>query len=385
MKILYVTSVPLEYNSSANMRNRALIRGLAELGHEISTLSSDFDRNSIYIDNVNNDDNIHKRYWIKLGNIQSNITNNIKSERSIKRRIKGILYKVYTKFSIYDPRKSLVKKIDEDTIEDKFDLIISSSDPKSSHLLVEKLIKSNPKITKRWIQYWGDPFSGDINKNTIIPEKFIKNEEKRLISLCDKVVYVSPFTLQKQQVKYKEHKDKMSFIPIPYIKEKIYPETKNEKVTLGYFGDYNSKDRNIDPLYRAICEDKDLYLNICGNSDIKLESKENILIQTRQKTEEIEKLEQKSDILVCICNKSGTQIPGKIYHYAATNKKILIILDGEYSNQMKEYFDGFNRFIICKNDKSSIIQTINSIKNSNIKYKAMECFNSVNVAKEFLK
>ena len=30
MKILYVTAVPLEYSSSANFRNIALIRGLME-------------------------------------------------------------------------------------------------------------------------------------------------------------------------------------------------------------------------------------------------------------------------------------------------------------------------------------------------------------------
>ena len=278
----------------------------------------------------------------------------------------------------------LVKKITKSTIVDKFDLIISSSDPKSSHLLAEKLIKLNSDITKRWIQYWGDPFAGDINKNTIVPTKFIKKEEKKLIDLCDKVIYVSPFTLEEQKENYPDCKNKMEFLPIPYVKEKIYKEVKNSKVTLGYFGDYKSKDRNIKPLYKAIEKEKGFYLNICGNSDLSLLQKENMIIKPRQKLDVVEKLEENCDILVCICNKKGTQIPGKVYHYAATNKPILIILDGDKKEELRKYFESFNRYVLCENTESEIINAINNIRNSNIGYKPLESLSAKKIAEKFI-
>lgn len=385
MKILYITSTPLEYNSSANMRNIAILKGLQELGHEISTLSSEFVKNSIYADDISQTIKFKNRYWLKLGNIQSNVSNNITDKNSLKRILKNKIYKIYTKLSIYDPKKNLANKISKNFINESFDLIISSSDPKSSHLIAEKLIELNPEITKRWIQYWGDPFANDINKNSIIPVNLIEKEEKRLIGLCDKVIYVSPFTLKQQIENYPEYKDKMSFLPIPYIKEKIYEKTSNIKRTLGYFGDYKSKDRNIEPLYQAIRKNEDYYLNICGNSDINLTNQENISIKPRQKLNVVEELERNSDILVCICNKRGTQIPGKIYHYAATNKPILIILDGDKKQQLKKYFESFNRYNLCENNQKDILLAIENIKKENVEYKPSEILSAKKIAKEFIK
>ncbi len=384
MKILYITSTPLEYNSSANMRNIAIIKGLQKLGNEVTSLSSEVVNNSIYSNDISEIINVKNRYWLKLGAIQNNITNNINQKNNLKKVIKNKIYKIYTKFSIYDPKKTLVSKVSKNFIKEKFDLIISSSDPKSSHLIAERLIELNPNITKKWIQYWGDPFVGDINKNSIIPSNVIKREEKRLIGLCDEVVYVSPFTLEQQQKNYPEYKDKMKFVPIPYIEEKIFTKVSNSKVTLGYFGDYKSSDRNIKPLYDAIIKDNDCYLNICGNSDIKLEVKENVSIRPRQKMNVVEELEKNSDILVCICNKKGTQIPGKIYHYAATNKPILIILDGDKKEELRKYFESFNRYKLCENTEEDIIKAIKDIINERVEYKPLSLLSSEKIAKEFI-
>lgn len=385
MKILYITSTPLEYNSSANMRNIAIIKGLQQLGNEVSSLSSEAVSSSIYSDDISEIINLKSRYWLKLGTIQANITNNINQKNNLKKIIKNQIYKIYTKFSIYDPKKTLVSKVSKDCIKEKFDLIISSSDPKSSHLIAEKLIELNPNITKKWIQYWGDPFVGDINKNSIIPANVIKKEEKRLIGLCDEVIYVSPFTLEQQQKNYPEYKDKMKFIPIPYIKEKIYEKVSNPKITLGYFGDYKSNDRNIKPLYNTITKNNEYYLNICGNSDIKLEVKENISIRPRQRMNVIEELEKKSDILVCISNRKGTQIPGKIYHYAATNKPILIILDGDKKEELRKYFDSFSRYKLCENTEEDIMEAVKDIINERVEYKPLKLLSSEKVAEEFIK
>ena len=149
------------------------------------------------------------------------------------------------------------QKID---IKEKFDIIISSSDPKSSHLIAESLIYNNPGIAKKWIQYWGDPFASDINKKSYLPDFLIKKEEERIISKSDMVIYVSPFTLEKQKELYPKYASKMVFFPIPYLKKIEYPKTNNVNLVLGYYGDYRKKDRNILPLYEAIKENAVEYM-----------------------------------------------------------------------------------------------------------------------------
>lgn len=382
MKILFVTSDPLEYNSSANMRNRAIIKGIIENGNQVSTLSAELNKKSIYADNSKLNLELKERYWI-----QDSIKIRVDKEgrgKKIKKKIKEIIYNLYIKFSIYDPKKRLLKKLNVSQIKNEFDLIISSSDPKSAHLLAEKLIKEKPNITKKWIQYWGDPFLDDINKKSLFSKKLIKKEEERIISLCDKIVYVSPFTLEKQKKIYNKYSDKMEFLPIPYIKEKIYKPNKNKNIVLGYFGDYRSQDRNIQPLYRLVSNNKNIKLNICGNSNLKLEQKENINIKARQPLSVIEKMEEKSDILVCICNSHGNQIPGKVYHYAATNKAILIIIDGENKEQIKKYFETYKRYYICNNKEEDIIKTIKYIQEEKKDFNPVKSLNSSNIAKKII-
>ena len=383
MKILFITSDPLEYNSSANMRNRAIIKGIIENGNQVSTLSAELNEKSIYADNSKLNLELKERYWIQ-DSIKIKVDKEDKVKKT-KKKIKEIIYNVYVKFSIYDPKKRLLKKLNASQIENEFDLIISSSDPKSAHLLAEKLIKEKPNITKRWIQYWGDPFLDDINKKSFFSKKLIKKEEERIISLCDKIVYVSPFTLEKQKKLYTKYSDKMEFLPIPYIKEKIYKPNKNKNIVLGYFGDYRSQDRNIQPLYKLVSNNKNIQLNICGNSNLKLEQKENINIKARQTLSVIEKMEEKSDILVCICNSHGNQIPGKVYHYAATNKAILIIVDGEKQENIKKYFETYNRFKICKNNEIDILKTVNIIMKEEKKYEPLYELNARNIAKKLIK
>ena len=69
-----------------------------------------------------------------------------------------------------------------------------------------------------------------------------------------------------------------------------------------------------------------------------------------------------------MCNLKGGQIPGKIYQYSATNKKILFILDGSESeiSVLENYFKKFNRYIFCKNNVVDIEFAIKEIEKSGI-------------------
>ena len=77
---------------------------------------------------------------------------------------------------------------------------------------------------------------------------------------------------------------------------------------------------------------------------------------------EVLKMEEEYDILICICNSKGTQIPGKIYYCTGYHKPIIIILDSEYQEDLREYFKTFNRFILCENNVKSITSAIEKAK-----------------------
>ncbi|URN94003.1 MAG: hypothetical protein NAG76_19600 [Candidatus Pristimantibacillus lignocellulolyticus] len=385
MKILYITSVPLEYSSSANMRNLALIRGFQQLGFEISTLSSIPEIESSYYDKTMVRTDFKDRHWIELGAVHTKFTSK-KIESALdklKAKLKVIAYKVYTRLSLYDSRARLAKRIPVSLANEEFDLIISSSDPKSSHLIAEQLITQYPNITKLWYQYWGDPFAIDVNKNTLFPTWIVEREERRILEKCHKSIYVSPITHVVMQEKYPELKKKMVFEPIPYNEQLFYKETNNSQYTLGYFGDYFSKDRTITPLINSLT-DSDIKLHLIGNSDIEITNTHNINSMSRQSIDFIRKLEAEVDLLICVCNKKGTQIPGKIYHYSATNKPILLIVDGEYYTQLVNYFSQFERYYICENNVNDIRKTINEIMNLKQNFNPINYFSPQTIAKRLV-
>ena len=378
MKVLFVSTAPLEYGSSSNMRNIALLKGFIENNHDVYTLTPEPQTDSALYDDTICDIKITQKYFIPFSTVHSAVT--IKKNK--KSRIKKFLFSFAKKLKVYDFRSSLANTTI--IIKEKFDIIISSSDPKSSHLVAENLIKNNPGITNKWIQYWGDPFADDINNKGFVPKCWIKREEKRILGLADYILYVSPFTLKKQQELYSEYSNKMLFLPIPYNKQIIYSKTKNRNIKIGYFGDYYSRNRSIIALYNTIKNRKE-ELVICGNSDLQLEEHKNIKIMPRISLEEVRKQEENSDILVCICNKKGTQIPGKIYHYSATNKPIMILLDGDQQGDLKDYFMSFDRFIICENNEQDISKALNRFKKCNTDYSPLDKLKPQNLVQKLIK
>ena len=297
-RVLFVISTPIEYSSSANMRNLALIKGLIENDFEVDLLSDDYEPNSPYVDKELCEINFRRRYYLRRINKEKEETP--QKSNAIITKLKQIASKVLRMTSVYDSRKVLVKNVYNISIGEKYDYMVSSSDPKSSHLIALHLIQNNPEIAKVWIQYWGDPFLTDINNTRIgFGWKKTKKEERKILSHADKIVYVSPFTLKEQQQIYSDLKDKMFFLPVPYYKEKLYKN--NSSKSLGYFGDYYSRNRNIIPLYNC-CKNNNYNITIMGDSDLKLDSDENISILPRQSKKIVEEKEKGAGLLVCVCN-----------------------------------------------------------------------------------
>lgn len=384
MKILFVTSYPLEYNTSANVRNLGLIEGFIANNHEVSTYS-------LYPTDINLYSGtliqgmFMNRYWI--GGESRQLVSATSSKRGRWHNyLRTKIANLYNYFSIYDRRKTQIRKVSALDIKETFDVIISSSDPKSAHLFAEELLKQNPQIASRWIQYWGDPFSGDISFNRFMGEKRIEHEELRLLKMSDKAIYVSPFTARYIKSKYPNIENKVEFYPIPFRLSKTPKEPylfNPEKMIVGYMGDYNSKNRNIIPLYNAL-KHSGLQSYIVGNSDLKLDPIDSMTISPRLSGDEFRRMTSSINVIACVCNLSGTQIPGKIYHYVNSGKPILIILDGEKSKEMRAYFNTFDRFYICDNNETSILNSFTEIAQNKSNLNIPEKLNPIQIAQSFL-
>lgn len=382
MKILFICLSPIEANSSAMMRNISLINGLLSNQCEIDFVTIPPTISTI----VNNSEVIEKINVVRLkgNNLYDTVTSLKKGNNNfLKSIVMSTLRKIYHKFTIFDYTSKIAKQININILPRKeYDLIISSSDPKTSHIAAFNLINQGLKYSK-WFQYWGDPMALDITNQNIYPSFILRKIEKNILKNADRIIYVSPCTLDAQKRIYPELSDKMNFMPIPYKEEKIYPKVNNSKYLVGYFGAYMKVSRDITPLYN-VCSNlnKDLNLIIMGETDCELEGKENITIYPRGN---VEKYEARSDLLVCVLNKKGTQIPGKVYHYAATNKPILIVLDGENKESIKNYLEPFNRYVFCENTEEDISRAIKKIMKEQIDYEPCKAFDSRILAKSFLK
>lgn len=403
MNILYVVGSCLQKNTSANMSHNSYIQGLIECGHNVDIIMAKdsfgtfdksfpkFEKAKYYefdhtpkidylrdkIKNVLNPEKVQKidcKNSIKDNNYEKN------KEISLFMLAKKIYNSIFIRDNLYALDRKWLKSASHFKSDINYDYIISNSSPASGHKLVSKIRK---KIKyKAWIQIWEDPWYYDIYGNK---DNKIYNEEKELLSLADKIFYVSPLTLEYQKKLFKDYSYKMDVVPLPYFK--IENKIKTTEISYGYFGDYYKKTRNLRPFYQALVETKSRGY-IYGNSDEGFQSNELIKISERVTVDELSLVQDNTSVLVCLCNLKGGQIPGKIYHYSATKKPIIFILDGtdEEKSIIRSYFGKFDRYYFCDNnieDIKSLIMNINKHKLEMEKEIIME-FSPKNVVKLLL-
>lgn len=383
MKILFVSMVAFENNTSATIQNKGIVRGLSAINHDVDTMTLRPNQSTISFDATMNDISkvIRKPYYIEIDRkykilmakkqkSKETVNSNVKGDllKSILKKCRSLIKIVYKNTQIFDAQKVNVKGVSRLRIDySEYDVIISASDPKSSHLIVERIFKRNKHCKAKWVQYWGDPMFNDITRINDWRDGLIKYYENKLIAKADKIIYASPLTLEKQRETFPKLSFKMDYANQVHTTNVQNPAYKNIisntniPITVGYFGAYQSTIRNIIPLYNA-GNNSTFKLNICGQSDLLLKSTDNISVQGRVPYNIIVQMEEESDILVCICNSRGTQIPGKIYYCTSYKKPIVVILDGEYIKELRSYLEQFKRFILCENQEQSIKDAINRAK-----------------------
>lgn len=381
MKVLFVTLFPLEDNTSVTISNYGLLMGLRELGHEVTILMPHY----------TSDDSRACEYDLSDFTIERIPGLSFAECRQVKPLtiLNRIRRKWHKEFDFLDFTAQMLNAVKDVPVEGRYyDLILSTSDPKTSHVFVKKMIDSGLKYG-RWIQHWGDPMNGDITRRSCYPDKFVQWYERRIIKYADKVIYVSPFTAETQCDAYPNMEDKIDFIPLPCIVGDSKPISKGhhkgKKLRLAYMGDYSSSIRNIIPLYEACKQMKDVELIIAGISDLQLQSTDNITIFPRIPHSQAQVVEAQSDVSVSVCNLRGTQIPGKLYYSAAMQKHLLVLVDGDNPKAIRDYLLHFNRYTLADNKLDSIKSALNTLKSKPCDYVCPDELQPINVVKKILK
>ncbi|MCR5021828.1 hypothetical protein, partial [Ruminococcus sp.] len=275
-------------------------------------------------------------------------------------RIKGLLSMLWHTAIIHSRKNidDICKLIDDDTV-------LVSHSPSIDSILICRAIKQKfPKI--RYIQYWSDP----ITLALISPKDYTVKRlpfywvENRLHKSADTIVYGTKSLYIGQKSLFKKYCNKMAYCDVSYcIDNETTMSNYSKKISpmiYGYFGGYNSSVRDIRQLYNAFV-DEESKLVICGNGDISLTKIPNIDVLNRVPQSEVASLEASADVYICILNKHGIQIPGKVFYLTDTDKFILVICDGDYKKEIREYLSSFKRFIFCENTADDIRRVIKEI------------------------
>lgn len=416
MKIMVITGSCLKTNSSANLCHISYINGMLKLGHSVDLLS--FSEEGQVIDKgitmpkvsnhyVYDGLSLYEKLAVKNTNnktAESHQQNNKgKEERfSFKNKlVRFIKKKIRASYGIYNPSIVWYRRAKKFHAETDYDIVISLSYPMVSHLLAGKLVRSGRVKTKRYIQIWEDPWAIDLynisysenefGQKTVVDKKnYIKckKAENKVLGYADEIVYVSPITLQNQKKLFPEHSDKMCWYPLPSYYSANQTKIKTNHKSYGYFGDYAPRVRNLTPFYNAAVS-LNIDLTICGNPSDLFEETNTVKIHPRLTLDKLKPIEDKTNVLVFVCNLYGGQIPGKIYQYAATDKTVLFILDGSEEEKciIKKYFSQFNRFVFCDNNEVSIKEAIQKIDKNDlneIENKPLMCFSEPVIVKQII-
>lgn len=365
MKILFISTFYEQKANSAAIRNNAWVEGLCSLGHDVTVetvewpeaLKSDF--------LVKNNQANVRRTFLKELNILKTTSKTISSKRAgqfdwFRHLIRDIIF-------FPDICKNWSKKF-KNTATFDYDLILSSSDFKSSHFMGMRLKNEHPEVP--WIQIWGDPWGSDISLSWLTRKRACKNE-KRLLQAADAVVYVSSLTRDYIERLYPELGDKLHYIPRGYFKKvKRQPNNQKGYISLLYTGSLNYSGRNIEPLLETLYKynntveipiQLDVYGTIKASLLEEIESHDFVKFHKSVDYEQVLSLYSSADILLFISNSAtSTQIPGKLFDYLGTELPILCLLEDKNSH-LQKILSVYERCKIAENNVQEISRLLSCI------------------------
>lgn len=359
--ILFVTSSFTVKSNSATIRNNSLCRGLKAIGHEVDVLTVSWPANmrSAYFLDEQNGNLIES----KLPSI--NILQKFQASKTIKRSFFPSIIKNMIRDILFFP--DICKDWPKQGLKDindiaKYDLIISSSDSKSSHFMGLALKKNYKNIP--YIQIWGDPWYDDMSLSCFL-KPLAKYHERRLLRSADAVFYVSPITLSKQKRLFADNAHKMYFCPRSYYKAiNVTKKSNTFRIlypgSLGYgrnFEWFAQMVENYNQTYK-----KQITIVVYSNEKWRKPLSQWKCIEFHESQDFPVILEEysKTNALLFLENAGTTgQIPGKLFDYFGTNLPIVSILN-DSNGPLAEMLTKYNRCVtwIMRDTNNGIEQSL---------------------------
>lgn len=324
MKILYICTNFLQKSNSAAIRNLGLISGLVDNGEDVTVLTIKMtkDRSTNLHENLNIK---LKEYELSIEKVMAN-TASIRKKQDSSKSLRRLRHLVRSLLFFPDLYKEIINKVEPKDFAG-YDIVISSSDMKSSHFLARKIVKYHKY---KWFQIWGDPWYADIGIEPIL-RPIIKKAEKKLIKEADRIFYVSEPTLNFSKVMFPKYKDKLDYIPRSYLKKIYNKSDRKKKLRILYPGSLGPN-RNIVPLVNWFLNNKinfqlDIYGSIRENDRRTIVDFRDVKIHEPVDYDRVLELFSETDVLLFLSNsKDSTQIPGKIFDYFGTNIPVLCVM-----------------------------------------------------------
>lgn len=343
-RILFITTFYEQKSVSAAIRNSAWVDGLIDLGCEVTVLTVDWpeSRKSEFLMN-NNRAKVYRTHLAELDILKITISQIKKKSFSrltpLRHFVRDIIY-------FPDICKNWAKKIDI-PLDLSFDVLISSSDMKSSHYVAQKIKRLYPDID--WIQIWGDPWKDDVNLGWLNKRRAAVKEES-LLAQADKVIYVSDITKERMSKSFPVFKDKFYYLPRGFYKTIEKKTCCHSTIRIVYTGVMSLRTRNSLLLLDSIqhlneTEECKIHIDFYGTYDGEttecFSQYECCSIHAAVDYEQVLKVYEESDALLFIANKgNSSQIPGKLFDYMGTNLPILCLVDSlttDLSLWLKKY------------------------------------------------
>ena len=232
---------------------------------------------------------------------------------------------------------------------EKFDFVITTGPPQSTHLVGLKLKKMMPNIC--WIADFRDPWTevyyNDLFKRTKSNEAKDQKMELDVLQESDMVLTVGPSMQKLLQSKIENQKDKVKFIFNGFDETKIRKAKviANDIFTIAYIGTLsaNYPYKSIVAAFNQIketAENKKFQINLAGKieadvlADFKALESESILINYHgiiAHNEALSLMKNADLLLLCLPVYEGSSIfvSGKLLEYVACNKPILGVFNPE--------------------------------------------------------
>lgn len=382
MRVLYITSHFDVLNSSAAVRNTALVYGLLANGHCVDVLTVFYPEEKRFHALVEMPRCHIYRTKLNIANLANRTSTlqwkiNNSNLAKLKKVVKELLFfpDVFAKWP---------KLVNPNEWKD-YDVFISSSDFKTSHFVGLKLKQFYPNV--RWIQIWGDPWGFD-STVTWITKFRAKFYEASLLKKADKVVYVSELTYKAICKQYPALTFKLNYIPRSYLKEVFHHSDKKNKkfykiIYTGSLGNGREFDVFLSEVDRYNAT-HDIMFQVCfygGYADSlvsKLKKYACTEIHSDIAYNEVLKVYESGDALLFISNDvNSTQIPGKLFDYMGTDLPIICVLSGNVA--LRDFLRQYSKCIVFNNDFLFIVSQILGRQ-----FLPEQRFSPLNVAKEVL-